>query len=80
MLTEKNLFLAFVLLPFRGLPLQRVQHSFSVFPDYFHLGTWKIPKHHLTSIFRPPLIDSHSQHPQNSTTIPAVLLNQVDQI
>ncbi len=52
------------------------------FPIIHHkpLGTWKIPIPHLTSIFRPPLIDSHSQNPQNSPTIPAVLLNQIDQI
>ncbi len=48
--------------------------------DHLYLGTWKIPIHHLTSILRPPLIDSHSQNPQNSPTILAVLLNQLDQI
>jgi hypothetical protein len=31
-------------------------------------------------IFRPSLPDPQSQNPQNSATIPAVLLNQIGQI
>jgi len=43
-------------------------------------GPGKYQYTNLTFILSPPLIDSHSQNPPNSTTIPAVLLNRIDQI